>query len=545
MKRNLNIACLLFLVFASLFANAQEYGNGNITTQIRNVGSFNRIDVGCAIKLYLTQGNENTVKVETDENLQPYITTQANAGVLVLSCKNVRSVTKMNIYVTFKELKGIETSGAASVKANTPIVNKSSFLLSTSGASRVEMQIETDNLTIDASGASNLDIITHVQKLVIDANGASRVKLEGSANIHSIDISGASFVDAGNFVSNSVTADVSGASNAKINAKESINAELSGMSKLSYLDKSTLKTLKKSGNYQIRFGTDRTVVTKNDSDDESYDYNYNYNYDEPIMKKRERDTISIKVNNKPVIEVIDIDDAGNTTHKKNKTSVKVGKSTWVDFQDHSSKYKGHWFGFDLGVNGFLNDKNAIDYPENYPYLDLNYNKSIYVGLNILQYSIPLYKDKFGITTGLGLSWNNFRFAKNVILSSQNGVLSGGYDNDLQKKYEKSKLVVSYLEVPLLLGFQTNPVVSDYRVHGEFGVIGGIRLGSHTKVVYNDGSRKKDKNHDDFFISPLKADATVRLGIGHVSIFGKYSLTEMFRNNKGPVIHPFSVGLSIN
>jgi hypothetical protein len=66
-------------------------------------------------------------------------------------------------------------------------------------------------------------------------SGASKVELNGEANNLTIDSSGASKINAENLKVANAAIDVSGASHVTVNATEEIKAEASGASKVSYL----------------------------------------------------------------------------------------------------------------------------------------------------------------------------------------------------------------------------------------------------------------------------------------------------------------------
>jgi hypothetical protein len=174
-------------------------------------------------------------------------------------------------------------------------------------------------------------------------------------------------------------------------------------------------------------------------------------------------------------------------------------------------------------------------------MDLNYTKSTAVSLNLFEQNINLVNQKLGLVTGLGLTWNNYRFSKKNTILTDDGSFGGKFDEDPTRTYEKSKLVVTYLKVPLMLEFQTNGKMKANSFHIGAGVVGGLRIGSHTKIVY-DGNRSKDKG--DFYINPFKADAIAKIGWGVINLYGTYSLTEMFRSNKGPEVYPFEIGISL-
>ena len=109
----LALAGMMLLTLTYSGVKAQTKGNGNVTSQERQVSSFDAIKVGCAIHLILSQGDNQSVKVETDENLQNRITTKVTNGTLHLNCENIKDPTKMNVYVTAVTLSSLDASGAA------------------------------------------------------------------------------------------------------------------------------------------------------------------------------------------------------------------------------------------------------------------------------------------------------------------------------------------------------------------------------------------------------------------------------------------------
>ena len=55
---------------------------------------------------------------------------------------------------------------------------------------------------------------------------------------------------------------------------------------------------------------------------------------------------------------------------------------------------------------------------------------------------------------------------------------------------KTKLAITYLNVPLLLEFQVPVNHNEGRLFVNAGIIGGVKIGSHTKVKYGDKKRQR-------------------------------------------------------
>lgn len=541
LKLTLSGMMLLTLAFTSV--KAQTRGNGDVTTQERQVSSFDAINVGCAIHLYISQGDKQSVKVETDENLQSKIVTKVNNGTLHLSCDNIKDATKMDVFVTVIDLKKLVADGASKVTGET-LLKSDQFELYTSGASKTKLNIETNTFINETSGAASNTLNLKAGTANTEVSGAGNLTLKGTAEKHNTEVSGAGNLKAIEFVTNNTDAEVSGAGNAKIMARKQLKADLSGAGNLAYFDKNEIKNFSKQGEYQITFdGMDnvKSVIIEEESENDAEndaDDDASVNIDNGSWNVYENDdSVTVILNDKRIVIVTDDSvrvNIGQRDYVISDDGVKIKK------HDKKPKFDGHWAGFELGVNGFLDKDMVIDYPAGYEFMDLNYAKSLAVSINFFEQNINLIGQHLGLITGMGITWNNYRFDKNVVLT-HDGMFDGYKDTDPTQNYEKSKLVVSYLRVPLMLEFQTNSKMKSNSFHITGGVVGAVRLGSHSKII-NDGNKSKDKS--DFYINPFKVDAIAKIGWGVINLYGTYSLTEMFRNNKGPEIYPFEIGISL-
>jgi hypothetical protein len=242
--------------------------------------------------------------------------------------------------------------------------------------------------------------------------------------------------------------------------------------------------------------------------------------------ENKKDTTRITIGNKE----IQITESG----KEKKAEMKSWKG---------GGFKGHWSGVEIGLNNYLNSDHKMSLSPSDNFMSLNTNKSINVNVNIAQKSIGLIGNSFGMVTGIGLEFFNYVFEKNITLDvDPNGnIVPKPLDFDAQK----SKLTFSYLTVPVIFEFQFPGGLShSKRLHISAGVIGGLKLGSHTKVTYNENGRKyKDKNHDDFNINSFKYGLTARIGYRQLGFYANYYPVSLFEDGKTPVLYPYSVGIA--
>ncbi len=208
----------LFLGLSSLFAACNEFGvhgDGNVLKETRKTGSFNGIEVSGAFDIVMKQGATEEVIIESDANLLPLIRTDVVGGILKIETKKpVSHVTVMKVYITVKELKRIETSGAVDI--------------------RTDGRINVPELSIEASGATDSKLEIAVTKLKLECSGASKIRFSGSATDVSMELSGASDIFGYDLLAESYDIDISGAGNAQVNVSKKIHAEISGAGSVKY-----------------------------------------------------------------------------------------------------------------------------------------------------------------------------------------------------------------------------------------------------------------------------------------------------------------------
>lgn len=216
----------------------------------------------------------------------------------------------------------------------------------------------------------------------------------------------------------------------------------------------------------------------------------------------------------------------------------------LDYEDWDSDCSddkiAHWGGFEMGVNGFLNSDNGFDM-ENELY-DLDYARSFVFNLHLFEAKLPFFKGHGGLVTGLGFSWHNYQFKGGTNLFTTND--STWAANDTLFSYDKNKLKMGYIKVPLLLEFNTS-LDNDKSFHIAGGVEAGFRIASKTKQKFEyEGETYKTKVKGHYNLNPWKFSAVARIGYGPVTLFANYSLTTLFEKDKGPEIYPFEVGVTL-
>jgi hypothetical protein len=173
-------------------------GSGNLITASRSVSGFSSIQVNLGAELVLTQGNGESLSMEADDNLMPYILTDVHNGKLIVSTPNNMSITPSKVIrlsVAFKTLAGIEIFGSSDITATNLDLDTLSINFSGSGSTHLSGQVDTQNITIQGQATlRNFDLSSRNVTANISGNGTLEVNatdtlgvtVAGIGNIHYI-----------------------------------------------------------------------------------------------------------------------------------------------------------------------------------------------------------------------------------------------------------------------------------------------------------------------------------------------------------------------
>ncbi|RYF87098.1 MAG: DUF2807 domain-containing protein [Chitinophagaceae bacterium] len=241
MKKLVLFSLLSFLILSSCryMGGRRVEGNGKIVTREQSVGKFRTVDVSGALNVYLKQDSQQSVRVETDENLQEYLDIHESDGVLYIDTRNNVNLDPSNddikIYVSAPEYRALHVSGASNIRGENKLSTPETFDIDLSGASGIDVDIKAPRVNAELSGASSIKLAGETKDLSIEGSGASEVKcFDLLAENTRIDVSGAFSAQ----VHASVQLDVeaSGASEIKYKGSPSVKQSVSGASSISKAD---------------------------------------------------------------------------------------------------------------------------------------------------------------------------------------------------------------------------------------------------------------------------------------------------------------------
>lgn len=267
---------------------------------------------------------------------------------------------------------------------------------------------------------------------------------------------------------------------------------------------------------QQRFSEERERFSEDQGNRRDYNFNFNFDWPEKFLQRRDQDD-------------------WDGEHRKREKA------------DRRRTYNS--FNIDFGTNNFLREGEFVDQAA-VPYT-VRPLGSWYVAANSI-YRTRL-ANKLFIEWGYGLGFYNFKFLDNNIrlIKTPDEVrfVEDGRDAD----FIKSKLTAYYAQasfVPVLDfgGNRHKPGIFDDHRSRSFrigiGPYAGYRIDSFSKLVFEeDGRKKTDRNHDNFFLENIRYGARLQFGVRNTDFFVNYDMSQLFTKGKGPDVNAFSFGVS--
>jgi len=205
-------------------------GDGNVVKENRSALAFNQIETNGIMNVYLNQGESESITVEADKNIIPYIETIVSGNELRIGMKEdveIKKSTKLNVYVTLRSINKLELNGVGNVES--------------------QDKLKLNDLTVINSGVGNLKLNLDCEKLKMDMNAVGNVTLTGSVNNASIDHNGVGNLKAFDLSTNTMNIQSNGVGNSEVSSDNEIYINLNGMGNVSYKGNAVVKELNKNG----------------------------------------------------------------------------------------------------------------------------------------------------------------------------------------------------------------------------------------------------------------------------------------------------------
>lgn len=165
------------------------------------------------------------------------------------------------------------------------------------------------------------------------------------------------------------------------------------------------------------------------------------------------------------------------------------------------------------------------------------------GLNAyVCYDFPIKKSNFSFAAGIGIGTTNIFLDNQQIVNYIDTNTAATFVAE-SKNYKKYKMNVAYLEAPFELRFYGNRQNRNRGFKAAIGLKVGTLVGAHTKGHIT-SPKLTEKVNAKRYLETWRFATTLRLGWGNFNLIGTYNLTQLYKENQGPAITPYSFGICI-
>lgn len=205
---------VVIFVFLSGTIVAQQDDDWDSRTY--ELADFNEIELEGGYRVFLIQGNENSLLVKaSDDDVFDYLDVDNNASLLKLKIdRDHFNFDRVNLYITFKELERIEIEGGVKLKTR-GYLNLNDFSMHVEGGAKIELNMKARDVNIVSEGGVLFE-------------------LDGVAETLNVKVSGAGHVDASELKTKDVTFRVEGVGTGSVYATDKLYAQIEGVGKVKY-----------------------------------------------------------------------------------------------------------------------------------------------------------------------------------------------------------------------------------------------------------------------------------------------------------------------
>ena len=195
-------------------------GTGNLVTEQREVSGFDKVRLDGAGRLFITQGDEESLEIEAEDNIIDKLTSDVQGSTLVLGYEEkpwrttVIPTNGITYTLTVKDLTGLTFNGAGDLEMDA---------------------LQTTSLDVEINGAGQLTIdeLT-AEDLMVHIAGASTISVSGQVSSQEVIIDGTGNYKAEDLKTESTSMDINGIGNGIVWATDSLEININGGGTVNY-----------------------------------------------------------------------------------------------------------------------------------------------------------------------------------------------------------------------------------------------------------------------------------------------------------------------
>jgi len=219
MKKIFLFALAALILFSSCrFVTGKRIrGNGNLKTEQRSTGSFKGVASHGSFNIYVSNGDQS-VKIEAEENILPYIETYVDGSVLHVQTRDnvwLRPGREVKIFISSPDFESIHSYGSGDIIGQSKITDSSKLDLGINGSANIKMDVDAPQIEAEINGSGDIDLKGETKSF--------KGEIRGSGNVKAMDLK-----------SEDATIKIYGSGNADIFASVKLDVHVAGSGDVHY-----------------------------------------------------------------------------------------------------------------------------------------------------------------------------------------------------------------------------------------------------------------------------------------------------------------------
>jgi opacity protein-like surface antigen len=237
---------------------------------------------------------------------------------------------------------------------------------------------------------------------------------------------------------------------------------------------------------------------------------------------------------------------GSEAQAPDEASSDAPKSEVPTLSDEDKKTKPRknittrWLMLDYGISSYTQG-GRLNLPAGYEPLEQKYWGSHNWTLHVVKQRVNLIDHKANLMYGIAFDFNRYNFQNDYTMQPNKSAVEFV---ESTADLTKNRLNATYLTVPLMLNFETNPRRKSQSFHFNAGVYGGLLLTGRLRQANRDD--RKITVDDDFNLNKVRYGLRGEIGFGWVNIYLNYGLNSFFdEEEKGAYdLKPINFGITL-
>lgn len=169
---------LVISLLISIGCGDNIQGNGNMSTESRQVSKFHSVRLTGPMNVQLIQGADNALEIEAEENIIPYIETNVDEGKLTIKYTDgvhINNREDITVRVTLPQLQGADITGSGDITSETKLTGSDEIELAITGSGNMNLELDAPSVEAKITGSGDIFLSGQTRDIECTSTGSGKI----------------------------------------------------------------------------------------------------------------------------------------------------------------------------------------------------------------------------------------------------------------------------------------------------------------------------------------------------------------------------------